>query len=53
MRKCDFNKAALQEAFDVINHNILLKKKCFRLDFLFDQLHGLDRTSLIENVKPI
>ena len=33
MRKCDFNKAALQEAFDVINHNILLKKNVF--DWIF------------------
>ena len=40
----------LQKALDTINHNILLKKY-LRLDFLLNQLHGLDRTSLIEDFK--
>ena len=40
----------LQKAFDTINYNILLKK-CLWLDFLLNELHGLDCTSLIEDFK--
>ena len=42
----------LQKAFDTINHDILLKK-CLWLDFLVNPLHGLNRTSLIEDFKSI
>ena len=42
----------LQKAFDTINHDILLKKSLW-LDFLVNPLHGLNRTSLIEDFKSI
>ena len=43
----------LQKAFDTINYNVLLKKKCLWLDFLVSPLHGLNRTSQIEDFKSI